>query len=155
MAVTKCLKIMRVPRPLMISQPTSPLTYVCGFYDTTPLYFRLRKASSRAEHRRPRIYAKRCSDHLKFQARTDGFKMARQDGRRMIVRRAVRAGIVAKIGCHTFRATGSRCTCSNGGLLEYAQQMVAHESARTSQRPGDARSGRADYCIVSTSSLRH
>jgi site-specific recombinase XerD len=60
-------------------------------------------------------------------------RMARQDARRMIVRRAVAAGIITKLGCHTFRATGITVYLLNGGLLEYAQQMAAHESARTTK----------------------
>src|SRR5271166_4402675 len=60
-------------------------------------------------------------------------RMARQDARRMIVRRAVAAGIITKVGCHTFRATGITVYLLNGGLLEYAQQMAAHESARTTK----------------------
>jgi hypothetical protein len=57
-------------------------------------------------------------------------RMARQDARRMIVRRAIAAGITTKLGCHTFRATGITVYLLNGGLLEYAQQMAAHKSAR-------------------------
>jgi len=60
-------------------------------------------------------------------------RMARRDARRMIVRRAVQAGIATSIGCHTFRATGITVYLLNGGLLEYAQQMAAHESARTTK----------------------
>jgi len=60
-------------------------------------------------------------------------RMARQDARRMIVRRAVAAGIVTQPGCHTFRATGITVYLLNGGLLEYAQQMAAHESAPTTK----------------------
>ena len=60
-------------------------------------------------------------------------RMARQDARRMIVRRALAAGIITKLGCHTFRATGITVYLLNGGLLEYAQQMAAHESARTTK----------------------
>ena len=51
----------------------------------------------------------------------------------MIVRRALQAGIITKLGCHTFRATGITVYLLNGGLLEYAQQMAAHESARTTK----------------------
>ena len=51
----------------------------------------------------------------------------------MIVRRALAAGIITKLGCHTFRATGITVYLLNGGLLEYAQQMAAHESARTTK----------------------
>ena len=48
-----------------------------------------------------------------------------------IIRRAEAAGIKTKIGCHTFRATGITAYLKNGGRLEIAQQMAAHESART------------------------
>jgi site-specific recombinase XerD len=50
---------------------------------------------------------------------------------RMIRRRALAAGIKTEIGCHTFRATGITAYLKNGGKLEIAQQMAAHESART------------------------
>jgi integrase/recombinase XerD len=50
---------------------------------------------------------------------------------RMIGRRAAEAGIETEIGCHTFRATGITAYLKNGGRLEIAQQMAAHESART------------------------
>ena len=60
-------------------------------------------------------------------------RMSRQDARRMIVRRARQAGIIAALGCHTFRAIGITVNLRNGGLLEYAQQMAAHESARTTK----------------------
>ena len=50
---------------------------------------------------------------------------------RMIRRRAAQAGIETEIGCHTFRATGITAYLKNGGRLEIAQQMAAHESART------------------------
>jgi integrase/recombinase XerD len=50
---------------------------------------------------------------------------------RMIRRRAAEAGIETEIGCHTFRATGITAYLKNGGRLEIAQQMAAHESSRT------------------------
>jgi integrase len=50
---------------------------------------------------------------------------------RMIRRRALAAEIKTEIGCHTFRATGITAYLKNGGRLEIAQQMAAHESART------------------------
>jgi len=62
-----------------------------------------------------------------------GDRMARQDARRMVVRRAQKAGLLTRIGCHSFRATGITVYLLNGGLLEYAQQMAAHESARTTK----------------------
>jgi integrase/recombinase XerD len=49
----------------------------------------------------------------------------------MIRRRARAAGILTKISCHSFRATGITTYLQNGGKLEIAQQMAGHESART------------------------
>ena len=43
------------------------------------------------------------------------------------------AGIQAPIGNHTFRATGITAYLSNGGALEHAQEMAAHESPRTTK----------------------
>lgn len=57
--------------------------------------------------------------------------MSQSDVYRMIGRRALKAGIATKIGCHTFRATGITEYLRNGGKLEVAQQMANHESART------------------------
>ena len=51
----------------------------------------------------------------------------------MIRRRAAAAGIAAEIGCHTFRATGITAYLANGGALEHAQEMAAHESPRTTK----------------------
>jgi integrase len=51
----------------------------------------------------------------------------------MIRRRAKAAGIKAPIGCHTFRATGITAYLENGGTLEHAQAMAAHESPRTTK----------------------
>jgi integrase len=66
--------------------------------------------------------------------------MRQGDVYRMIRRRAVQAGIKTEIGCHTFRATGITAYLKNGGRLEVAQQMAAHESSRTTglyDRRGD------------------
>ena len=49
----------------------------------------------------------------------------------LMIRRRAAAGIKTLIGCHTFRATGITAHLTNGGKLEVAQQMAAHESART------------------------
>jgi integrase/recombinase XerD len=49
----------------------------------------------------------------------------------MIRRRAAEAGIETEIGCHIFRATGITTYLKNGGKLEIAQQMAAHEFSRT------------------------
>jgi site-specific recombinase XerD len=60
-------------------------------------------------------------------------RMTRTDALRMIWRRARAAGIETELGCHSFRATGITVYLQNGGLLEHAQQMAAHESARTTK----------------------
>ena len=59
--------------------------------------------------------------------------MTQPDAWRMIRRRAKHAGIKTKIGCHTFRATGITAYLENGGTLEHAQQIAAHESPRTTK----------------------
>jgi integrase/recombinase XerD len=56
------------------------------------------------------------------------------------VRRAAELSLRAKIGCHTFRATGITAYLEAGGTLENAQAMAAHESPRTTKlydRTGD------------------
>lgn len=57
--------------------------------------------------------------------------MTQADAYRMIGRRATAAGVLTKIGNHSFRATGITEYLRNGGKLEVAQQMANHESART------------------------
>ena len=59
--------------------------------------------------------------------------MSQPDAWRMIRRRAAAAGIIAPIGNHTFRATGITTYLANGGALEHAQEMAAHESPRTTK----------------------
>jgi site-specific recombinase XerD len=59
--------------------------------------------------------------------------MTQADAWRMIRRRATAAGILAPIGSHTFRATGIATYLENGGALENAQSMAAHESPRTTK----------------------
>jgi len=58
-------------------------------------------------------------------------RLSQADAYRMIRRRAKAAGIQTKIGNHTFRATGITAYLKNGGKLEIAQQIAAHESSRT------------------------
>ena len=60
-----------------------------------------------------------------------GRRMQPADAWRMIRRRAARAGIAPRIGCHSFRATGITNYLQNGGKIETAQRMAGHESART------------------------
>jgi len=59
--------------------------------------------------------------------------MAQPDAWRMIRRRAAVVGIAAPIGNHSFRATGITAYLANGGALEHAQEMAAHESPRTTK----------------------
>jgi integrase/recombinase XerD len=58
----------------------------------------------------------------------------------MIKRRARRVGLSPAISCHSFRATGITAFLDNGGTLENAQLIAAHESPRTTKlydRTGD------------------
>lgn len=48
-------------------------------------------------------------------------------------RRALEAGISISACCHTFRATGITAYLSNGGTIEKAQAIAAHESPRTTK----------------------
>ena len=50
-----------------------------------------------------------------------------------IGKRAKAAGFLTPVGCHTWRATGVTVYLENGGRLEHAQQMAAHESPRTTK----------------------
>ena len=59
--------------------------------------------------------------------------MNQSDAWSMIRRRAAAAGIHAPIGNHTFRQTGITTYLSNGGALEHAQEMAAHESPRSTK----------------------
>ena len=66
--------------------------------------------------------------------------MARTDVLRMIKRRAMAAGLPSSTCCHTFRATGITAYLENGGTIENAQAIAAHESPRTTKlydRTGD------------------
>ena len=51
----------------------------------------------------------------------------------MIKRRARAAGVPDRIGCHPFRATGITAFLLNGGALEHAQHVAAHESPRATK----------------------
>jgi site-specific recombinase XerD len=66
--------------------------------------------------------------------------MHRVDAWNMIQRRAAAAGMENRVSCHSFRATGITAYLDNGGTLENAQLMAAHESPRTTKlydRTGD------------------
>jgi len=57
----------------------------------------------------------------------------RSDVLRMVKRRAAAAGLPSSTCCHTFRATGITSYLSNGGTIENAQAIAAHESPRTTR----------------------
>ncbi len=59
--------------------------------------------------------------------------MTQSDAWRMLQRRARDAGIPTAVCNHTFRATGITAYLDNGGSLENAQAMAAHESPRTTK----------------------
>ena len=59
--------------------------------------------------------------------------MAQPDVYRMIGRRAAAADVATQIGCHSWRARGITAYLENGGLLEHAQAMAGHASARTTK----------------------
>lgn len=60
-------------------------------------------------------------------------RMTRNDVLRMIKRRAKKIGLPSSICCHTFRATGITAYLENGGTVENAQAIAAHESPRTTK----------------------
>ena len=51
----------------------------------------------------------------------------------MVKRRALAAGLPARVCNHTFRATGITSYLENGGTIEKAQQIAAHESPKTTK----------------------
>lgn len=51
----------------------------------------------------------------------------------LVRRRARAAGIATRVSNHTFRATGITAYLENGGTLEKAQAIAAHESPRTTK----------------------
>jgi integrase/recombinase XerD len=51
----------------------------------------------------------------------------------MVKRRAKAAGLSDRVSCHTFRATGITAYLENGGTIEHAQQIAAHESPKTTK----------------------
>jgi site-specific recombinase XerD len=59
--------------------------------------------------------------------------ITRVDVLRMIKRRADDVGLPSSTCCHTFRATGITAYLENGGTIENAQAIAAHESPRTTK----------------------
>jgi site-specific recombinase XerC len=67
--------------------------------------------------------------------------MHRNDAIRMVKRRGRGLQLPPGLCCHTFRATGITAYLENGGTIEHAQAIAAHESPRTTKlydRTGDA-----------------
>ena len=60
-------------------------------------------------------------------------RLSETDVFRMIKRHAEAGGVPDSTCCHTFRATGITAYLANGGALEHAQEMAAHESPRTTK----------------------
>jgi integrase/recombinase XerD len=60
-------------------------------------------------------------------------RMSRIDVFRMIKRRCRQAELGDAANCHTFRATGITAYLLNGGSIEGAQAIAAHESPRTTK----------------------
>ena len=61
-------------------------------------------------------------------------RMSRREALAMVKRRARTAGLSPDaVCCHTFRATGITAYLLNGGTIEKAQQIAAHESPRTTK----------------------
>ena len=69
-----------------------------------------------------------------------GTRMDRNDVLRMINRRARGANLPETTCCHTFRATAITTYLQNGGGVENARQMAAHQASQTTRlydRRGD------------------
>jgi integrase len=67
-------------------------------------------------------------------------RLTRNDALRMVKRRGRDAGLPSSVCCHTFRATGITAYLLNGGTIENAQAIAAHESLQTTKlydRTGD------------------
>ena len=60
-------------------------------------------------------------------------RAANDDAFRMVKRRAAAAGRPFTTCNHTFRATGITAYLANGGTIEKAQAIAAHESPRTTK----------------------
>ena len=60
-------------------------------------------------------------------------RMTTNDVLRMVKRRTKACGLPIGTCCHTFRATGITAYLENGGTIENAQTIAAHESPRTTK----------------------
>ena len=62
-----------------------------------------------------------------------GLPLGRRNALDMVKRRAIAAGLSPRVCNHTFRATGITAYLENGGTIEKAQQIAAHESPKTTK----------------------
>ncbi|MBX9626134.1 MAG: site-specific integrase [Gemmataceae bacterium] len=62
-----------------------------------------------------------------------GRRLGRREALAMVKRRAAAAGLGDRICNHSFRASGITNFLENGGTVEKAQQIAAHESPRTTK----------------------
>ncbi len=60
-------------------------------------------------------------------------RLHRREVLAMVKRRARQAVLSPTVCCHTFRATGITAYLDNGGTIERAQQIAAHDSPRTTK----------------------
>lgn len=60
-------------------------------------------------------------------------RITRREALAMVKRRTKAAGLGGRICNHSFRATGITNYLENGGTVETAQQIAAHESPRTTK----------------------
>src|SRR5262249_22650289 len=109
-----------------------PLRGVRSDGQTTDHSKRRNYTAARADARRPRTAA---GDHPRLgRARRPAFhRILYRDHPQPEYGRAKGAGLPYSTCCHTFRATGITAYLQNGGTLEHAQQIAAHESPRTTK----------------------
>ena len=102
------------------------IEYIGEYMDATGLWYRPKDPMFQAvDITKSRLKGTRINRHLVFQ---------------MVRRRARRAGLPPTVNCHSFRATGITNYLSNGGALEDARAIAAHESSQTTRlydRTGD------------------
>lgn len=68
----------------------------------------------------------------------------------MVRRRAAAAGVIAKIGNHSFRGTGITTFLLNDGTLELAQELANHSSPPTTNFTTGGGIGCAWSCLAVT-----
>ena len=102
------------------------IEYLGEYMDTTGLWCRPKEPLYQALDR--------------TRSRLKGTRINRHNVLQMVRKRARRAGLPPTVNCHSFRATGITNCLSNGGALEDARAIAAHESSQTTRiydRTGD------------------